>query len=297
MLDFSVISLSDKPWIDDLLARSDFRSCEYCFANNFAWQRYYQTKITRYKDFYISCTERSGLTFTFPAGAGDYGDVLREMQKYSESKGQRLCVTSVLPDQMSIFTEVFGGDSFEYTTDEADWDYVYNVSDLVELSGKKYHGKRNHLKKINNYDWDFRLITEADFDDCITFAARSYTDGDKYDDESAVAEQYAINLFFNHYNELGLKGGILRINGETAAFTLGERINSDTLGVHIEKARGDIEGAYPAINNMFLKAETEKGGYLYVNREEDLGIEGLRRAKRSYYPAFMIEKQRVTLKG
>ncbi|MGN0642660.1 MAG: DUF2156 domain-containing protein [Huintestinicola sp.] len=296
MLDFSVIKLSDKEWIDSLLAKSDFRGCEYCFANNFAWHRLYDTKIARYKDFYLSCSFKHEISFTFPAGTGDYADVLGEMKKFSEQNGSKLKVNSVNPSQLHIFADVFGEGNYSVSGNEGSNDYVYNTSDLINLSGKKYHGKRNHLKKIDNYNRTYSDITENDFDDCITFAANFFTGGEKYDDESAVAEQYAINAFFNNYHELGLRGGILRIDGNIAAFTIGERINSDTLGVHIEKADPTIEGAYPAINNMFVKAETEKDGFLYVNREEDLGIEGLRRAKRSYYPAFMIEKLTVTLK-
>ncbi len=115
-----------------------------------------------------------------------------------------------------------------------------------------------------------------------------------YDDESAVGEQYAINTFFNNFDELGLKGGVIRVDGKVAGFTVGSRINSDTLDVHIEKALPNINGAYTAVMNEFAKAESND--FTYINREEDLGIEGLRKSKLSYNPEFRLVKNVVTFK-
>lgn len=294
MLDFKVIEMSDKPWIDSLLKISDFRGCEYCFANNMAWRRMYDTKITRYKDFYISCSFKDGIYFTFPAGGGDYREVFGEMKKFAESHNSPLVINSVTPDKFSLFEELFPKDSYTIYTDEGGWDYVYNASDLAELKGKKYHGKRNHLKKLLEKNYSYEPLTEKDFDSCITYAVNTYNRDSAYDDYSKVCEQFAINTYFSNFRELGLCGGVLKINGEIIAFTIGERINSDTLGVHIEKARADIDGAYPAINNLFAKSAGQD--FAYINREEDLGIEGLRKAKRSYHPSFMIEKYTVKFK-
>jgi len=291
MLDFKIIELSDKPWIDSLLKLSDFRGCEYCFANNMAWRRMYDTKITRYKDFYISCSESDGVYFTFPAGTGDYKDVFEEMKKYSEEKGSPLVIGSVTPDKFQLFSELFPEESYEITADPDGWDYVYNSSDLAELRGKKYHGKRNHLKKLLAMDYSYEPLTEKDFDDCISYAVHTYNRDSAYDDRSKVCEQFAINTYFENFCELGLSGGVLRVGGKIAGFTIGERINSDTVGVHIEKAEALIDGAYPAINQMFSQSVSNE--FRYINREEDLGIEGLRKAKRSYHPAFMIEKHIV----
>lgn len=293
MLDFKVIELSDREWINKLLSLSDFRGCEYCFANNLAWRRMYETKITRYKDFYISCSFRKGIYFTFPAGSGDYADVFSQMKSFAEKNSSPLVIGSVTPDKFPLFAELFPEDSYTISADEDGWDYVYNSSDLISLAGRKYHGKRNHLKKLPA-DCIYSPMTERDFDDCIAYAAGSYNRSDAYDDYSKVCEQFAIHTYFEHFNELGLMGGVLRRNGDIAAFTVGERINSDTLGVHIEKAESDIDGAYPAINNFFAKSAGKD--FAYINREEDLGIEGLRKAKRSYHPAFMIEKHTVTFK-
>ena len=294
MLDFKVIELSDKPWVEKLLRISDFRGCEYCFANNMAWRRMYDTKVTRYKDFYISLSEQGSPYFTFPAGGGDYKDVFGEMKKYSETRGYPLVIGSVTPDKFPLFEELFPKDSYTVEADEAGWDYVYNASDLAELKGKKYHGKRNHLKKLLAMNYSYEPLTEKDFDDCISFAVNVYNRDSAYDDKSKVCEQFAINTYFENFHALGLMGGVLRVGGSIVGFTIGERINSDTLGVHIEKAEPSVDGAYPAVNQMFATSASKD--FTYINREEDLGIEGLRKAKRSYHPAFMIEKHIVRFK-
>ncbi|OPZ19501.1 MAG: hypothetical protein BWZ04_02466 [Firmicutes bacterium ADurb.BinA205] len=137
-------------------------------------------------------------------------------------------------------------------------------------------------------------MTEKDFDDCITFSAVTYNNKAASDDHSMLAEQFAINTYFNHFHELGLKGGVIRIGGRVAAFTIGEPLNSDTFCVHIEKADTTYNGIYAGINNLF--AEAAAADHKYINREEDLGLEGLRRSKLSYHPAFLLDKYEVTFK-
>ncbi|MCM1578674.1 MAG: phosphatidylglycerol lysyltransferase domain-containing protein [Ruminococcus sp.] len=293
MLEFKVIELSDKLEIDRCLSYSDFRGCEYCFANNLAWRRMYGTKVCLWKDFYISCSglDKGKPRFTFPAGRGDVREIFGEMKKVSESFGIPLTVGSVTKEQLPMLRELFGDGSFEVSADEGGWDYIYSRTDLAELAGKKYHAKRNHLKKLPE-DCVYSPLSEKDFDDCITYAAAGYSSGNGYDDFSKVCEQFAINTYFENFGELGLWGGVLRQGGEVIAFTIGERINSDTVGVHIEKAEAGIDGAYPAVNNGFAKSVPES--FTYINREEDLGIEGLRKAKRSYHPVFLLEKYTVT---
>lgn len=234
------------------------------------------------------------MRFTFPAGSGDYKELFTDLKQYAAEHNQPLTVASVLPENISIFEEYFPNE-FTVSNDEADFDYVYKAENLRELSGKKYHGKRNHLKRFYENNWSYSVMTEKDFDECIEFAVKSYNDNNSYDDESSVAEQYAINTFLNYYNELDLMGGVIRINDKVKGFTIGSRINSDTIDIHVEKSDSEINGAYTAIMNEFAKSSSD--GFAYINREEDLGIEGLRKSKRSYYPEFLIEKNTVTFKS
>ena len=293
MFEFRKIDISDKPWVTELLRKSDFRGCEYSFANNMAWHRLYETKICRYKDFYISCSEKDGLHFTFPAGAGDYKEVLTLLRKYAEECGVPFVVSSVLTENLPLFEEYFP-DEYTVENDESGNDYIYLAENLRELRGKKYHGKRNHLKRFYETDWSYSKMTERDFDECIEFAVKSYNENMSYDDESSVGEQFAINTFFNNFYALDLRGGVIRIGGKVEGFTIGSRINSDTMDIHVEKANAAVNGAYTAIMNEFAKAESAE--FTYINREEDLGLEGLRRSKRSYCPEFMLVKNTVIFK-
>ncbi len=293
MLDYKVIELSDRDWIRELLSKSDFRGCEYNFSNNFAWHRLYDTTIARYKNFYISRSQRYGLRYTFPAGEGDYKDLFLTLKRDAEEMNAPLVIGSVTNENLALFEELFPE---QYTTsfDESDCDYIYDAEKLRTLSGKKYHKKRNHLSNFYKNNWEYSDLTEKDFDECIEFAVNSYNLSQSYDDESSVAEQFAINTFMNHFNELELKGGLIRVDGKVQAFTIGDPINSDTFDIHIEKANAEIQGSYAAINNEFAKSAT--AGYTYINREEDLGLEGLRKSKRSYYPVIMLAKNVVTFK-
>ena len=293
MLEFRTVEITDLERAKRLLSYSDYRGCEYSYANNLAWAKHYKSKVAFFEEFYISCSEHDGLYFTFPAGSGDLKKVIEEMRSYAESKGQPLVIGSVDDERCERLREIYH-DGFDIVQDPDGYDYIYNSADLIGLAGKKYHGKRNHLKKIYGYDFSYSEMTDADFDDCIVFAAQHYNSRDGASDDSQIGEQYAINTFFGYFHELGLSGGVLRIDGKVAAFTIGEQLNSDTLDIHIEKADPEINGAYPAINNFYAKQAA--ADLKYINREEDLGIEGLRKSKLSYYPAFMQVKNIAVFK-
>lgn len=294
MLEFRDIEIKDKERITAALLASDFMGCEYSFANNMAWKRLSGSKISFCKNFYICCafeTDDGAPHFIFPAGNGDHRLVIGEMKRFSESMGKPLIISGVTEKTLGILSELFPEKfTAEYNRDSSD--YIYLSSDLASLKGRKYHGKRNHFSKLKDYV--YTPIKEKDFDDCICFCTQSYNSLSDRQDHSSVAEQYAINTYFNHFNELGLCGGIIRINGETAAVTLGEQLNSETFCVHIEKADTRFPGIYAGINKLF--AENAAKNLKYINREEDLGIEGLRKAKLSYHPAFLLNKYTVTFK-
>lgn len=296
MLEFRDIAVTDKERITAALRKSQFMGCEYSFSNNMAWKRLGDSQIAFYKDFYICCSFRSedGIPrFFLPSGKGSYKEVITAMKEYASSLGKPLRVAGVTEPSLAMLSELFP-DEFTVDTDEGDWDYIYNSADLISLEGRKYHSKRNHLSKYNALGAEFSLMTEKDFDDCITFSAMEYNSRSAEPDHSFVAEQYAINTYFNYFSELELTGGVIRIDGKVAAFTIGDRLNNETFCVHIEKADTQYSGIYAGINNSFAKAAAY--GYKYINREEDLGLEGLRRSKRSYHPAFLLKKYYVTFK-
>lgn len=298
MFDFREIKPEDKDWINEKLAISDFRGCEYSFANNLAWRRLNNTLITSHGDFYISCSFFDGQPFiTFPTGVvcdeqgrEKYIKLFGELQKFMSDKGKPLIVSSVTSDNLSWIKDYYG-QKIMVTADRDGFDYIYSAADLAELKGKKYHGKRNHIKRFKENNWSIEPLTAEYFDECTAFAAEFYNNNDSYDDFSAVVEQYAIHTYFSNFDMLGLKGAVLRLDGKIVGFTIGEKLNSDTFVVHIEKAVGEIQGSYPTICNEFVKMYA--ADLKYVNREEDLGIEGLRKSKLSYHPEFLLEKYTV----
>lgn len=299
MLEFRPLVFEDRERVVPLLKRSGFMGCEYSFANNLAWQRLADTRIAFYKDFYVVCAfgNSDGIpSFIFPAGEGDIPELIGVLRRIAEDHDSPLRLTGVTQKQLAILEELFPG-QFDMVYDRDGSDYIYRVSDLTELSGRKYHGKRNHLARFQELDYTYTPITEADYDDCIVFCTEAYngrTADSAEEEHSFAAEQYAINTYFNYFEGLGLRGGIIRIGGDIAAVTIGEPLTEDTFCVHIEKADTAYNGIYTGICNTFARAEM--GGFEYVNREEDLGIEGLRRSKLSYHPAFLLDKHILTFR-
>ncbi len=294
MLEFREITLDDKAWITQCLRASDYRGCEYSFANNLAWRRLHDSKIARCGDFYLSCafgTQDGTPSFMYPAGRGDDMAALREMQRFSAERGRPLHIWDVSEERLAWLRTQFG--SLHVDENRDSWDYVYRSEDLSLLAGRRYHQKRNFLNRFAQYHAEYAPLTERDFDDCITFAAHSYN-ARLEGDSSAISEQFAIDTYFRHFEELGLQGGTWRVDGTLIAFAVGEPLSSDTFCVHIEKADTAFEGAYHAMNQAFA-ASIAAQGFRYINREEDLGIPGLRKAKESYRPAFMQKKYSVTI--
>lgn len=183
----------------------------------------------------------------------------------------------------------------EYDRDSAD--YVYESEKLATLSGKKLHGKRNHINKFKSLfedRWSYESMTKDNLEECFQMALKWRTENDCEDDDEKRGEMCVALNSLRLFEELHLTGGVLRIDGKVVAFTIGEPICEDTYVVHIEKAYADVQGAYTMINQQFV--EHECMNYKYVNREDDTGAEGLRKAKLSYRPVFMVEKGDVTEK-
>lgn len=305
MLEFQEIKIEDRDWAKRLLEKSDFRCCEYSFGNNYVWQHIYNITICHYKDFYLV---KSGIgkktRFFFPSGEGDIKDAISHLKEYADSLGIKLKLI-VVPQKSLEMLKEFYGDEIEISSNRDDFDYVYNYSDLSELKGKKYHGKRNHINRFLENDWSFEPLNQENIPDCLEMNKKwciengcsldELSDIDITPEMKSKADEYCVvNASFKHFNELGYIGGVLRVGGKVQGFTFGEPINSDTFVVHVEKALTEYQGAYTMINQQFVQSLGDK--YKYINREEDTGAENLRKAKLSYYPAFLEEKYTVIFK-
>ena len=187
--------------------------------------------------------------------------------------------------------------------DRDGYDYLYEVERLAELGGKKLHAKRNHINRFveNNPTWAYEEITPATLPECLEMDKEWYRrslqrEGDA-EERDLGDEGIALRTAMEHYEELGLEGGLIRVYGEVVAFTIGDRLSADTYDVHFEKAYGELQGAYAMINREFARwVRARHPEIRYLNREDDMGVEGLRKAKQSYYPDLMVEKHTAVMK-
>lgn len=297
-IQFKRAELEDKEIITKYLKHHTSRSCERTFVNVFLWSRKYPVTWAVVENALVFKSEDdTHISFAFPAGDDEsVKKAMDVMKEYSESKRYPFSMYNVTPDNFEKLEEWYPGRfQIEYVRDVAD--YVYESEKLASLSGKKLHAKRNHINKFKSlYEgrWNYELLTKSNVEECFQMALKWRNENGCDEDEEKNAEICVTLNALRLFEELELKGGVLRLDGEIIAFTIGEPVCSDTFVVHIEKAFADIQGAYPMINQQFV--EHECMDYKYVNREEDTGAEGLRKAKLSYRPVFLIEKGKVTEK-
>ncbi len=295
---FRKIELEDQKLLTSYLKQKPYRSCDLVFANIYLWSRKYRTEFAIVEDTLIFCgfRENGAPSITFPIGeVGQIKKALEVMSAWFVSQGAKFYMHLVQEKEFELLEQWYPG-RFQavYNRDAAD--YVYETEKLITLAGKKLHGKRNHINRFkeNNPDWVYEPITSENVEDCFQMALKWREEMQcEYDVEKRDEICVTLNAL-RLMEELNLLGGLLRTEpgGEVIAFTIGEPLNPDTFVVHIEKAFAEIQGAYPMINQQFV--EHAAAGFQYVNREEDTGAEGLRKAKLSYRPAFLVEKAIVT---
>lgn len=186
---------------------------------------------------------------------------------------------------------------FDIASDRDNYDYVYRAQDLIELKGRSYHSKKNHVNSFRkNYsDYQYLPLTDELIGQCIDNTVEWCKKRGCYKDPLLLAEKNAIIEVLNNFSTLQLTGGVITIGGKVEAFSFGERLNRDTAVIHVEKANPDVKGVYAAINQDFC--QNSWSSMEYINREEDMGIPGLRKAKQSYHPVKMVEKFVITSLG
>lgn len=233
--------------------------------------------------------------YCFPIGRGDKRAAVEAIRQLCRESGNSFRMACVTPEQFALLEQWFP-EQFQITYNRDIADYVYEGEKLRTLAGKKLHSKRNHINRfLNDYEnWSYEPISESNREECFQMAQQWRKENQCDEDDEKNAEMCVSLNALRLMEELSLIGGLLRLDGRVIAFSIGEPVTEDTFVVHIEKALGEIPGAYPMINQQFAIHEAD--GYAYINREDDSGEEGLRRAKLSYKPAFLVEKGYVTEK-
>lgn len=299
-IDFKPITIDDKEVITSFTLPSPLRNCDLAFSNMCSWRFLYLSEYAVYKNFllirfYIEEKNRKRIAYMRPIGNGDFRDALLQLEEDSWQHGHPLLMLGVTPISKDLLEEAFPGE-FSYIPERDYFDYIYLREDLATLKGKKFQAKRNHVNKFKKqYAYEYEPLTAEFVPECLEFEAKWYKANRTDDDQEELTDERKSMIFaLNHFKELNLLGGAIRIDHKLVAFTFGSPINQDTFGVHVEKADTDYDGAYSIINQEFASRIPEQ--YVYVNREEDLGIPGLRKAKLSYNPTILLPKAAVIKK-
>lgn len=289
MDEFKKITAEDFGTLKTYLDREHFHACDYSAGNLVLWSGVYETSFAIAEDtLFIRFQTGGTVNFTFPMGARDLGAAFAWLHAYCERAQCAFRMNVVEPEMFARIEATFPGKyDIAYSRDNAD--YLYNATELASFSGKRYHGKKNHVNEFKRSypDWRYEPITDESTPACIEMVKDWCAENGCCNDRSKAAEVCVLIKALQNRPALGLSGGYLLADGRIVALALGERCG-DMIIEHFEKAFADVPGAYPMICQQFVLHEA--GSAALVNREEDLGVEGLRKSKLSYRPALMGEK-------
>ena len=283
-------SLSHKPLRDSLLAPLNLQASDYTFTNLFIWRHAYGAKLTRMGEVVCFLSLRADPEDSFilaPLGSGASAEHVRALFDFMAAEGHNPRL--IRSDQTHLDRLGITEADFTIESDRKNWDYVYRTRDLIELAGDAYSEKRRHIERFaKRFKFEYRRLTPDLVEGCI--ALQDLWCDEKHCDlySSLRAEARAIKELLPQLDALGVTGGAILVNDRVQAFSLAEPMNADTAVCHIEKASPDLHGAFQVINQQFAEHEWE--GFEYINREQDVGDPGLRKAKESYGPARMVGK-------
>lgn len=291
MLDFQRPQLSQKDDYERVLFSCPPRGCEYSFANLYLWGRQQLVFTHGCVAFFSHFNGRS--VYPYPIGDGDRRAVIEEILLDAKQRGIPCRIVSMTAADQAELQGWFP-DKFLYRADRDSYDYVYSVDDLADLKGRKFQKKRNHVNRFRAEHSQFELqnLTGGNFSAAQRMVGEWYRARMQADPTGDyMMESIAMSRAFRHYEGLQMESAVLVENGEILAVTMGSRLWSDTFDIHFEKAREDVDGAYAAVNCEFARYLRLKYPNLrYLNREDDAGLAGLRKAKLSYNPHHMVEK-------
>lgn len=291
--------MQDKEWIDRHLYCEDTRSADYNFGNMFIWDHRYGQLIASFGERTLTKVMRHGNPiFAFPIGCGPLRPVLDALREYAAGGGYPLVLRGVTEEHIAQLEAEYPG-RFSYTEDRDYEDYLYEAQRLASYAGKALHGKKNHCNRFEaEHDWRFVPLTQEWIDPCLEMLDDwTQANADRLD-KSIVFEHEAIELAMAHYDELGLEGGVLLADGKLLGFSFGEMTSMDTFDTHVEKAAADVNGAYPMVcREMARMLLGRHPDLLYINREDDMGLDALRQSKLSYRPACLLKKHTAVWNG
>lgn len=290
-MEFKKITISDKEKLAPFLTTADELTCELSFVNLLLWQPLYNNCYCIEDGMlFLKSYDDNIVTYSLP-----FGDMKTGFEKIIEHTGNPYPdIWAQAGKRFDEFKALYGK-YYDIYESRNEFDYIYNSSDLINLSGKKYHSKRNHISAFSKqFDWRYEDITADNIDKVRLCAEIWYAQSKDRMDDELKTEMRGVSLMLDNMDALDIKGGAIVIDDRVVAFTLGSAINQNIYNIHIEKAISGYEAAYTAVNREFAARNAQ--GYKYINREDDLGIEGLRRSKLSYKPEIILPKYICTKK-
>jgi len=285
---FRDLTLDDKLFIDALFMEEQPQISELSFGSLFMWRDSEPVQLSRINETVLmqSSHEDGNLYLLPPLGKKPLPEVLGMLKQVAFGRNHRL---PLLYGISATEAEELSALGMQIEPCRHHWDYVYLSRDLAELPGDKYHAKRNFITRcLSQHRCEYSEITPSVIDQCLQLETKWCRLCDRDEISGLIAENRAIKQLFEHYQDLGVFGGVIYVDGTIEAFAIAERLNHETAVIHAEKANPEIKGLYQVINQWFCQKTLLD--FKFVNREQDLGIPGLRKAKMSYHPHHMVEK-------
>lgn len=296
-MDFSEITLHDKAEFDRFIKNHNPQISELTFTNLFAWRNCHKFRYTIIAGLLCIISAPSGGEPFAMMPVGDvskekFSEALAKLKEYFNKRGWRPAFRKITGDELAFFRETASTPEEAIVYDRDSSDYLYHTADLINLRGKKYDAKRNHINRFKReHSYEYVQLEHSLLDECVRIMEQWCRDRSCNSREEDYYERQAnLELLYN-FGNLGYKGALIRMDGVFEAFTAGELLNGDTAVIHIEKAKNSVNGLYTIINQQF--AQNEWSDTVYINREQDLGSEGLRKAKLSYQPVRLVDKYTV----
>ena len=291
-LQYDQIQLEKQQDYLTLLSKCPQKSSDYSFSNLFGWAGEYDLTWAWQDELVWIRQSKPVQQCWAPIGPWETVDWADVFDRKCE-KG--LGITRV-PEKLADMWRSTVGDRIEIEEERDNWDYLYSISELVELRGNRFHKKKNLVNQFKKkYNFTYEPLGPDMIDPAMAMQADWCNWRDCESSDVLSAENRSVHKILANWEELtDLIGGVLMVDDMIVAYTIAEKLSSDTVVIHYEKGCPDFKGVYQAINQMFL--EHLEGDFQWVNREQDLGEEGLRKAKLSYNPVGFLKKYRVTVK-
>ncbi|MHC1760364.1 MAG: DUF2156 domain-containing protein [Negativicutes bacterium] len=297
-MNFKSIELGDKPVFDRAFNRRYYDNSWFTFTNLLIWRENYSTAWALQDESLFVRLQANGLIYFLPAFTPPEKSFVLAVDavvQQSQVYGDKFLMKGLSPEMCSEVETAWPG-RFRMEPQREYFDYLYRAEDLRTLAGRKYHSKRNFVNRFRaeHSDWQYEPLTTDSGEDCLQVAA-AWCENRNCDADAVLSGEYrAIEEALQHFDVLGLRGGIIRLAGRPVAFSFGEMLNADTMVIHMEKADPSVQGLYAMINQECCR--NAWGDVQFINREEDMGEDGLRKAKESYYPVRLVEKYKIFLR-